>query len=335
MKRFFLCLLIAGITVAFLPIGIPSAHASNVNLTFSIFFPPTHAHAKAAMDFAKAVEKQSNGKVKITCFPGSTLVKPNQAYSGVVKGIADMALSVFAYTRGRFPVMSAVDLPMGYPSGMVASRVAAEFGRIVNPKELQDVKVIYLHAHGPAMLQTKKPVRNLEDLKGMKIRAPGAVTEVLEVLGAIPVPMPMSESYEALQKGVVEGILSPVEVQKGWKLAEVTGNITNSQCIGYTNVEYVVMNLKKWKSLPEDVKKIFENLGPKWTDKHGKVWDSIDEEGIAYAKAQGSSFIELPEEEKAKWKKAVQPIIDKYIADTPNGAEYVQKIKELMKKFSD
>ena len=106
--------------------ALPAAAASN-NLTFSIFFPPTHDQAVAAIDFAREVEKRTDGQVKITPFPGGTLTKAPQVYDGVVTGISDMGNSCFAYTRGRFPVSAALDLPIGYPNGKVASQVANQF----------------------------------------------------------------------------------------------------------------------------------------------------------------------------------------------------------------
>ena len=111
-----------------------SAGAKPTKLTFSIFFPPTHGQTKAAMDWAKEIEKLTDNKVQITVFPGGTLTKAPQCYDGVVKGISDLGFSLFAYTRGRFPVMAAVDLPMGYPDGKVASRVAQEFAKRLIPK---------------------------------------------------------------------------------------------------------------------------------------------------------------------------------------------------------
>ena len=146
-RRVFLFFAIAFIGLAFMFTGSPKAEAAPIELTFSIFFPATHGQAKAAMEWAKEVEKGTNGKVQITTFPGGTLTKAPQCYDGVVKGISDLGFSLFAYTRGRFPVMAAVDLPMGYPDGKVASRVAHDFAKAINPKELQDVKVLYLHAH--------------------------------------------------------------------------------------------------------------------------------------------------------------------------------------------
>lgn len=101
--------------------------------TFSIFFPPTHEQAIAATDFAKEVEKRTEGRIKITPFAGGTLTKAPQVYDGVVTGISDLGNSCFAYTRGRFPVTAALDLPMGYPNGKVATQVADQFTKAVNP----------------------------------------------------------------------------------------------------------------------------------------------------------------------------------------------------------
>jgi TRAP-type C4-dicarboxylate transport system substrate-binding protein len=306
-----------------------------IKLTFSIFFPPTHGQTKAAMDWAKEIEKLTDNKVQITVFPGGTLTKAPQCYDGVVKGISDLGFSLFAYTRGRFPVMAAVDLPMGYTNGKVASRVAQEFAKTFNPKELSDVKVLYLHAHGPGLLHTKKPVKKLEDLKGMKIRATGLSAKIVEALGGVPVAMPQGDTYEALKKGVVEGTFGPMEVLKGWKQAEVIKYTTEDYSVGYTTTFFVVMNLDKWNALPDDIKKIFNEVSDKYTDIHGKVWDSTDQEGRKYTLSLGNKIIPLSKEESARWRKAVEPVINDYITNTPDGDKYVGKIRELMKQYSN
>ena len=333
-KKLFLFSLIAVIGVSFITIGSLKAQVEPIKLTFSIFFPATHGQAKAAMDWAKEIEKRTDGKVQITTFPAGTLTKAPQCYDGVVKGISDLGFSLFAYTRGRFPVMAAVDLPMGYPNGKAASCVANEFAKFFNPKELQDVKVLYLHAHGPGLLHTQKPVRKLEDLKGMKIRATGLSAKVVEALGGVPVAMPQGGTYEALQKGVVEGTFGPMEVLKGWKQAEVVKYTTECYGVGYTTAMFIIMNLDKWNALPADVKKVFEEVSDKYSGVHGDVWDSTDKEGREYTKSLGNQIITLSDEENARWRKAVEPVIDDFIAKTPNGGEYVSKIRELMAKCS-
>jgi len=334
-KKALLFLLIGTLGIAFVAMAAPKAMAEPIKLTFSTFFPPTHGQAKAAADFAKQIEIKTNGKVEITFYPGGTLTKPPQIYDGVVKGISDMGNSCFAYKRGRFPVMAAVDLPMGYPNGKVASRVADDFAKSVNPKELQDVKLLYVHAHGPGLLHTKKPVRNLEDLKGMKIRATGLSAKVVEALGAVAVAMPQGGTYEALQKGVVEGTFGPIEVLKGWKQGEVIDYTTECFAVGYTTAMYIVMNKDKWNSLPEDVQKTIDELSDFWTNVHGYMWDSTDQQGREFTKNQGNELISLSEAESAKWRKAVEPVIQGYASDTPDGAEYVEKVRELIDKYSE
>jgi TRAP-type C4-dicarboxylate transport system substrate-binding protein len=286
------------------------------------------------MDWAKEIEKRTDNKVQISVFPGGTLTKAPQCYDGVVKGISDLGFSLFAYTRGRFPVMAAVDLPMGYPNGKVASKVAQEFAKTFQPKELSDVKVLYLHAHGPGILHTKKPVKKLEDIKGMKIRATGLSAKIVEALGGVPVAMPQGGTYEALKKGVVEGTFGPMEVLKGWKQAEVIKYTTECYSVGYTTTFFVVMNLDKWNALPDDIKKIFDEVSDKYTDVHGNVWDSTDQEGRKYTLSLGNKIIPLSAEESARWRKAVEPVISDYIAKTPDGDKYVTKIRELIKQYS-
>jgi len=334
MRKAFLFLLVGLVAVSFFTMGATKANAATIKLTFSIFFPPSHSQAKAAIDFAKEVEKRTNGKVQITTFPGGTLTKAPQVYDGVVKGISDLGNSCFAYTRGRFPVMAAVDLPMGYPSGKVATRVANAFAKTVNPKELQDVKILYVHAHGPGILHTKKPVRKLEDLKGMKIRATGLSAKVVKALGGVPVAMPQGQTYEALQKGVVEGTFSPIEVLKGWKQGEVVKYTTMCYSVGYTTAMFVVMNLKKWNALPDDVKKVMDEVADEWVDVHGAAWDASDAAGLEFAKSLGNELIKLSDAESARWRQAVEPVINDYSANTPNGSKYVQTVRDLIKKYS-
>lgn len=334
---FFTAVLILTSLVIFMIFPV-DVEAKSIDLNYSIFFPATHGQAKAGIEWAKEIEKRTNGRVKITVFPGGTLTEANQCYDGVVQGISDIGMSVFAYTRGRFPVMEATDLPLGYPGGIVATRVVNEFYRQVQPKELSDVKLLYLHAHGPGLLHTKKPVRTLDDLQKMKIRSTGLSAKVVEALGGVPVAMPQGGTYEALQKGVVEGTFSPIEVLKGWRQAEVIKYTTECFSVGYTTCMFVVMNLDKWNSLPSDIQGIFEDVSNEWIDVHGKTWNAVDVEGRNYTLSIGNEIISLSQEESTKWKRAVRQVIDGYIVEANkkglNGEEYVNLLFNLIEKYS-
>ena len=305
-----------------------------VKLTFSIFFPPTHEQAKTADAFAKEIEKLTDGQAVISVFPGEALTKAPQVYEGVVQGLSDMGLSCFAYTRGKFPVLAALDLPLGYPNGKIATKVANEFIKTFAPEELKDVKVLYVHAHGPGLLHTKKPVKKLSDLKKMKIRATGLSANIIKALGGNPVGMPQGETYEALQKGLVDGTIGPMEVLKGWKQAEVIKYTTDCKEIGYTTAMFVVMNLNKWNALPQNVKDVIDQTSQKWTELHGEAWDKIDEEGRAYTTEKKNEIITLSPDEIKKWQKAVEPVVADFIKTTPDGQKYVDKIRELIAAYS-
>jgi len=315
-KQIFTFLLILCVGLAFGFMSPVTADAASVKLTYSNFFPPGHIQSKLAESWCKEVEARTNGQVVVEYFPGQTLTKARQVYDGVVEGISDVGFSVLAYTRGRFPVMSAVDLPLGYTSGTVATKVINTVYKKFMPKELMDTQVMYLHAHGPGLIHTKsKAVRKMEDMKGLKFRGHGTSAAVVKALGGTPVPKPMPETYQMLQKGVVDGAVYPFEANKGWKLGEVTRFATADFTAAYTTSFFVVMNKDKWNSISAANQKIIEQINMEWADKHGEAWDTSDAKGIVFFLNQGGQIIGLDAKEGARWKKAVAPIIEDYKVD--------------------
>lgn len=281
-------------------------------LSYSIFFPPTHIQCITAQAWADEVKTRSNGRIEITVYPGGTLSKADVCYEGVVTGISDIGMSCFAYTRGRFPLLEGLDLPVGYPNGLTATRVANRLIQKYMPAEIGDVVPLYVHAHGPGILASKKEVKNLEALKGLKTRATGLSSKIIESLGGVPIGMSQPETYEALQKGVVDATLCPIETLKGWKQGEVINFVTDSKAIGYTTAMFVVMNKASWAKLPKDLQKIITQVSAEWIDKHGQAWDNADAEGLAFIQQLGKTVIPLDATEAARWKAAVQPLLDNY-----------------------
>ena len=284
-----------------------------ITLNYAHFMPSVTKQCILAEQWCREVEKRTNGRVKISFFPGSTLMTAPQTYDGIVKGIADIGWSILSYTRGRFPLTEVVDLPLGYNSGYFATKLINDFYGRFKPKELDEVKVLYLHAHGPGLLVTKSPVSKLEDVKGKKIRSTGLSAKIVEVLGGVPVALPIGETYDALMKGVAEGVLIPVEALQQWKLAEVTSYVTESYGAAYSTGFFVVMNKEKWNSLPPDIQKTIEAIDGEWIEKNGKLWDEIDKEGKGYALKRGIKFIPLSREENTRWAEKVNPLLDDYV----------------------
>jgi TRAP-type C4-dicarboxylate transport system substrate-binding protein len=242
------------------------------------------------------------------------LTKATECYEGVVQGKSDLGFSLLPYTAERFPVMGAVDLPLGYTSGKVATAVANEVYRKFKPKELSDTQVMYLHAHGPGFINTRgKAVRRIEDMKGLKLRAHGTSARVVEALGGIAVSKPMPEAYNMIKTGVVFGALHPLEAHDGWKMAEVDDYVTACYAIGYTSTFFVVMNKDTWNALPKDIQLIIEEINNEWIAQHGEAWDSSDTVGLQLFLNQGNMIIGLNKQEAARWKRTVAPVIDDYV----------------------
>ena len=289
------------------------AQAKPIELSYSIFFPAPHKHTVLAEEWAKEVGKRTQGKVKVTLFPGGTLTPAPTCYDGVVKGISDIGMSVLAYTKGKFPLTEVIDLPLGYTSGVAATRLINQYYQKFKPKEFEEVKVLYLHAHGPGILHSKKAVAKLEDLKGMRIRCTGTVTEVVKALGAVHMSMPMGETYDALNRGLVEGSMAPMESLEGWKWGEVVKFTTESHGSAYSTGFFVVMNKEKWNALPADIQATLEKINAEWVDKAGKVWDDIDKSGKEFSLKLGNKILPLSKEENQRWAKATSPVLNGYV----------------------
>jgi len=309
-----------------------------IELKLAHFFPATHpAETELVQPWAKAIEEATNGQVKITSYPGQTLLKADATYDGVVNGVADIGLSCFAYTRGRFPVLEAFELPgITYKNSKVAGKVAWEGIKQLNPQEVQDTKLMMVLTTGPGDLFTKVPVRNLDDLQGLSIRATGLSAKTLEALGATPVAMPQSEGYEALSKGVVQGNLGPVEVLKGWKNAEVTDYVTRTPFL-YNTLFFITMNLDRWNSLSPDVQKAIEQVNEEYFEKVAMgLWDKQNEEALKWAvEEKGIEVITLPEEEARRWISLVKPIQDEFVAKMNEQGLEGQKILDTVKQLAE
>ncbi len=315
--------------------------AQTVELKLAHFFPATHPAEKALIQpWAKAIETATQGRVKITSYPGQTLLQADAVYDGVVNGIADLGLSCFSYTRGSFPVLEVFELPgIKYSNSKAASQVAWEGIKQLNPKEVQDTKMMMVFATGPGDLYTKAPVRTLKDLKGLEIRATGLSAKSLTALGATPVAMAQSEAYESLSKGVVKGNLGPVEVLQGWKQAEVTKYLTLTPFL-YNNLFYITMNSKKWDSLDPNDQKAIEAVNQKFfEDVAMGLWDQQNESALKYAVSEkGMEVITLSQAEQDQWISLIKPIQDDYVAQMKQkgqqGEEILAKVKSLADQYN-
>lgn len=291
----------------------PPLLAAELVLKYANMFPPTHIQSKMAESWSKAVEEATQGRVKIEYYPGGTLLKGKQMFDGVVDGIADIGLAAAAYTAGRFPLTSLFDLPLGYPSGVAATKAVNEVYAEMKGQDFKDAELMYLHAHGPGFLTTNgREVRTLADMHGLRIRSTGVSAEMVKALGGTPVAMEMGESYESLQRGVVDGSVHPVESNLGWKLGEMLKTMTRCYPVAYTTTFFVVMNKDKWAQISPEDQQAIRRINEQWLVKHGEAWDKSDAVALEDLKKHKVTIIDLSPEENAAWAAAVAPVIDTY-----------------------
>ncbi len=316
MQRTLLCALI---TILFSLASFMLGHAGSpgpIKLKYSNFFPVTHPYAVLGQQLCDEIKKRTDGKVEITYYPGGILTSATKMYDGVVNGVSDLGFSNLLYTKGRFSVCETLNLPVGYMTGYVATEVMNEFYAKFKPKEWDKVHLLHFIGSGPTIIATsKKPVRKLEDLTGVKIRGAGRGADIVKALGGTPVPVEMADAYDGLQRGVIDGVFDAMETYKGWKLGELLRHSTQSQAVGMSVTFYVVMNKEKWSALPDDLKRVFNEVSAEWMKKYGALAKDIDEAGKDFFQNQGGQIIPLSGEEVGRWKKAVQPVFEQHIKD--------------------
>lgn len=310
-----------------------------IELNYSSFFPAQYVIGESIEAWAEEIKKRTDGRVNITIFHGGSLTTAENCYEGVVKGTSDIGLSCFAYTSGRFPLLEVLDLP-GYPfNAIVTTRVANDFYKKFKPQELDDTHVLYLIAHAPGNIFSRKPIRTLEDFDGKRIRATGLSATIVESLGGVPVAMPKGDQYDALLKDIVDGSTSSFNELKGWRLAEVAQYSTGPPETGYVTAMYITMNLDKWNSLPDDVKKIFTEVSEEWVEYTGEKWNESEVEGIEYGKQYNHEYYPLPQTEKARWIEKLQHLKDEYVVSMESkglpGKDALEFREQLIEKYAE
>ena len=300
-------------------------------------FPPASTFPCIQMErWAREVEKRTGGKIKVHTFPGGTLLPAKNIFDGVVSGMADIGNFAMSYQPGRFPVSEAIDLPLGFRNARSASMALFDLVEKYKPNEFAKVKVITVFTCPPADIMTKTPVKSLKELKGMELRTSGTGTEVLKRIGAIPVGMPQSEAPEAIQKGIVKGNVSSMEILKDFNFSSYLPYATEANLFVVSFA--VVMNKDKWNSLPEDVKKVIDALSREQAEWTGTYVDNHVKEALEWSKKKyNHHVIRLSGTDGSEIAKLTKPMIDDYTkkvtAQGLPGEQIIKDVKTLRQKY--
>jgi TRAP-type transport system periplasmic protein len=292
-----------------------------VTLTLGHPFPATHVIVEDVLEpFAAQLAELSGGSLEIEMHPGGALGPGPAVYENVVAGAQDLGFSLHGYTPGRFPVAQVVELPFMFPDGAAEQATEALWELYEEFPEFQaeydDVKVIAMWTHEPGQLWTSgERVEALEDVGGLVIRAPGPVSaNLIEELGASAESMPAPESYDALERGVIDGVMIGENGVRDFSLYEVLDFGVACDC--YTSPMFVVMNLDRWEQLSSEQQGLIDEFaGRPLSIQAAQAYDAARAQAVEVLDDAGIEMVDLGADELERWRDTAQPVIDGWIAD--------------------
>ena len=322
MKRFLL-ITMTGLTIlSFGLVGTganPALAGATRELKFQSTYPPPHVTVKKAFEpWFKEVGEKSGGALEVVFFPPRAIVKENETFEGAEAGLVDIGTSMCGRNPGKFPLHSIAELPLLFPTAEVASKVIYNsFEEIPElKKEFEGVKMLWQWSSSTAhLLTTKKQVKKMEDLKGLKIIGyTPMMLETIKALGANPLQIPPLDAYLALERGMADGIIMSFAGARSLKLNESCKYAAKADVLTITF--YSVMSPITYDGLTADQKKVVdETTGLKMAARCGLALDKGDAAAGQWLKQQGLDIYVIPQSEKARWLKAVQPIYDRLISN--------------------
>jgi TRAP-type transport system periplasmic protein len=296
------------------------AQASQVTLRMHHFLPAiSNGHAKFLAPWAQKVGQESGGRIKVTIFPAMQLGgSPPQLYDQARDGVVDLVWTLPGNTPGRFPISETLELPfVAHRKAVVNSRAFQEFADAHMKDEFKEVHPICFWAHDHGLVHANKPVKTLEDMRGLKLRFPTRLAgEALRALGVNAIGMPIPQVPESLAQRVLDGTVIPWEVVPSIKVHELVKNHTEipGSPTFYTATFVLAMNKAKYDALPPDLKQVIDaNSGQPAAAMAGQVWDEQAVVVSEMVRKRGNTIITLTEDEAGRWRKATEPVVENWL----------------------
>jgi TRAP-type C4-dicarboxylate transport system substrate-binding protein len=313
--------------------GTAAALAEPVTLKLTAFVPPKSVSGSRVLTpISELIAKESKGDLNLKIYYGGALGRsPLKQYNLVTDGVADLGYIVDIYTSGQLADTSIFELPYNIRDAKEGSLARWRMFQAGHLRGYDDVKVMGLWMSDPGGIHTKKPMSSLDDLKGMKIRATGKVaTAYLKQFGAVPVGMPVTKVTEAIDRGVLDGLM------QSW-VGLVTFRTHNVVKYHYEApvgalTFSIVMNKRKWNMLSASQKALIDKFGGEYMARRaGNAFDSLGKERFEkHRNDSDRKFIIPTEADFKKARAAVQPIYDEWVKDTPNGKQKLEALDKIL-----
>jgi TRAP-type C4-dicarboxylate transport system substrate-binding protein len=345
-KGFVRCALLLILAVGLIILdGKPAYTQPVIKLTLSHKAPPLPSLSGKAFDnWAKRIEKQANGRVAITIYPGGTLISAKDEIDALVGGVADIGVIGLQVDPQRLRLNNIVSSVPGlsFPSIQARYQVWQElFNKFPEiQKELKGLKVLFMYAQAPNSLQFVKKIaaHSPADIKGIRIASPPSFFPILRAWGAIEVDIPYSDRYMALEKGTIDGSSLPMGMVGSLRIFEVVKAVAMNLGAQPQVTSFVAFNEKTWNRLPPDIQKVFTDNNEYGMLEITKAIDAEEKEGLDKAIKAGLTIVTATPEEYNLWTKPLLPLQDKWVAETEAkglpGKRVVEETKRLLGKYA-
>jgi TRAP-type C4-dicarboxylate transport system substrate-binding protein len=329
----------------FLPLFLLSSKAFGkaVTLTYSSGYGPTFSLSMHDVWWAKEVEKRTGGQVKIEFYWSEGLAKITESLDAVNSGLTDIAFFATAMFGAKLPLSTASSLLYLTDKPDAVSNAMMELYRTFPPfqeeyEKKNNVKVLSFSGCTPLIFGVRKPWKNLDDFKGKKVRTFPGLEGPLASVGATPVAISWGEIYTSLERGVVDAYTGTM-----WDLAGIGKFHEQAPYIldlgvGVYAMAGTYMNKDKWNKLPDDIKKVIEEVAREAIRKQPELYMQADERIYEVYKKAGVKTIVFPPDEKAKFRSLVVPKQwDKWVGDMEGkgvpGKKFLDLYKPALKKY--
>jgi len=312
------------------------AAAEKIAISFGYPGPLTsQVHVKGVEPWLHKVEQDSAGEVEWKIFAGGSVGTFKNIYDRLLNGVVDTCYGLFGELAGQFPKSDVVTLPFetrsSYEAGLALYRL---YSTGITADEFAKVKVVGFGRYPYAVMHSRKPINGLADLKGMKMSAFSRISsQVIENLGGVPVTMPVSDVYQSLQRGLIDTTVTAWVALGTYKYHEITK--FNMEAPISSNHAFLFMNKDSYAKLSGKAKEAFDkDMGEVFTKGLGRAMDEVEDEARAHFTGMPDQTTkQVPENELVQWKARVQPTIDEWAKNTPDGARVLAAYRSEIAKI--
>jgi len=347
-----LCRVLGGFSLVGLLVGMAGgpavqAQVKPIELSYASYIGETALHSEQARLWAKEVEKRTNGRVKVTKWAfGGAICGGAEQIGCIARGLADIGYAAPSYAPAELRLATLTEMVYlsDVPGADIKARVELydSFPALREEFRAAGLEVLTFHPTAVFMLGVSKrrPVNTSSDLKGIKSHAYGIIADVMTRVGMTPVAIPIGDVYESLSRGVIDGCSAPLWYMVSGKFYEVTGTIVDPGLGTYAS-PILAMSKTKYDSLPDDVKKVIEELRREQVLPEVKALMALEEETAGRLKkdAPHLKYLRFSEKARAAWREAARPdeLVEKLIKDrearSPQAREFYKRYEELVRKY--